>query len=371
MPASTNAPSTPQKSRRCCSPGCYLEVLEHQQEDEQVVDAERVLDDVGGEELEPALGAPRTSQSPTPKATDRTPRAAPSDAASDAVCARCPGSGRRRGPPPAPRSTPALNSNHTHHGCLLIRCRWCQIRRPAQHHHRPIHDGQLATGGSAYARLSVAVGGVDQDLPVAAPLDVGEREVHRLVVGVHEDEQRVAHHLARRARRGWRWRRRRGGTPATRTKGWLPVLLGHLAAVRPEPGQVLEVRVPDVLAAEEAAPLQHRLLDCRSRMSRRVNSSSDLLPLVQVPVHPGELVVLAVGVVVAALGPADLVAGQQHRHALRDEERGEEVAHLPLAQRVDRRVVGLALRRRSSRSRCRPRRPGCPRRSPRCACGCR
>ena len=61
------------------------------------------------------------------------------------------------------------------------------------------------------------------------------------------------------------------------------------------------------------------------------------------PVHPGDLVVLAVGVVVASLGAPDLVAGQQHRDALRQQQRGEEVALLPRPQREHRLVVGRAL----------------------------
>ena len=55
------------------------------------------------------------------------------------------------------------------------------------------------------------------------------------------------------------------------------------------------------------------------------------------------LVVLAVDVVVAALGAAELVAVREHRHALGQQQRGDEVALLPLAQRVDLAVVGRAL----------------------------
>ena len=58
------------------------------------------------------------------------------------------------------------------------------------------------------------------------------------------------------------------------------------------------------------------------------------------PVVPGELVVLAVGVVVALLRAADLVAAAQHRHALGQEQRREEVAHLAVPQREDGGVVG-------------------------------
>ena len=62
--------------------------------------------------------------------------------------------------------------------------------------------------------------------------------------------------------------------------------------------------------------------------------------LVEVPVDPGQLVVLAVGVVVAALRAADLVARHQHRHALRQQQRGDEIALLAGAQRAHLRIVG-------------------------------
>src|SRR4051794_30634576 len=60
------------------------------------------------------------------------------------------------------------------------------------------------------------------------------------------------------------------------------------------------------------------------------------------PVEPRQLVVLAPRVVVAVLRPPPLVAAEQHRHALREEQRGEEVAYLTLTQRVDLRIVGRA-----------------------------
>src|SRR5207245_6605780 len=46
---------------------------------------------------------------------------------------------------------------------------------------------------------------------------------------------------------------------------------------------------------------------------------------------------------VASLGAAELVTVQQHRHTLRQEERGEEVALLLLTKRDDIEVVGLTL----------------------------
>src|SRR5262249_42883383 len=58
------------------------------------------------------------------------------------------------------------------------------------------------------------------------------------------------------------------------------------------------------------------------------------------PVDPAGRIVLAIGVVVAALAVADLVAGEQHRHALRQQDRAQEVAAQLPPQRDDGGVVG-------------------------------
>ncbi len=63
----------------------------------------------------------------------------------------------------------------------------------------------------------------------------------------------------------------------------------------------------------------------------------------QLPVEPADLVVLAVGVVVAALGAAELVAAQEHGDPLAGEEDGGEVLDLALAEPFDLGVVGGAL----------------------------
>ena len=94
-----------------------------------------------------------------------------------------------------------------------------------------------------------------------------------------------------------------------------PLLLGHLLAVGAVPGEVADVRAVDAAALEELAPVQDRVrLAIRDQPPREVEQL--LLALVEVPVVPRHLIVLAVGVVVAVLGPADLVAAAQHRHAL-------------------------------------------------------
>ena len=69
-------------------------------------------------------------------------------------------------------------------------------------------------------------------------------------------------------------------------------------------------------AVEEPAAAEHRVA---AAQPGQLLGEGEQVPLAgrAGPVHPGDLVVLAVGVVVAALGAADLVAGQQHRDALR------------------------------------------------------
>src|SRR5258706_1618575 len=61
------------------------------------------------------------------------------------------------------------------------------------------------------------------------------------------------------------------------------------------------------------------------------------------PVQPAHLAVQAVGVVVAALGAAELVAPLDHGDALGEQEEGHEVAHLAPAQGHDLRVRGRPL----------------------------
>ena len=67
------------------------------------------------------------------------------------------------------------------------------------------------------------------------------------------------------------------------------------------------------------------------------------VPAHQRPIEPTGLVILAVGVVIALLGAAHLVTGGEHGDAAREQQQDREVAHLPVAERLDRRIAGFAL----------------------------
>src|SRR5262249_35112786 len=132
----------------------------------------------------------------------------------------------------------------------------------------------------------------------------------------------------------------RYGLGETRT----PVLVGHLGALGGEPRDVGQAVLPAAtyrLAIEEPAPAEHRMIrtQCRHHTGELQQAAVG-----GGPVDPGELVVLAVAVIVAVLRAAQLVAVTDHRHALRQQQRGDEIALLASAQFVDLRVVGWPLR---------------------------
>ena len=64
---------------------------------------------------------------------------------------------------------------------------------------------------------------------------------------------------------------------------------------------------------------------------------------VQVPVDPGKLIVLTVDVIVTSLGASEFVAMGDHRHALGEHERCQEVTLLTVAQLDNFFVIRVAL----------------------------
>ena len=65
-------------------------------------------------------------------------------------------------------------------------------------------------------------------------------------------------------------------------------------------------------------------------LAREVNEGLALV--LNVPIEPGDLAVLAIGVVVAALRAAELVAGQDHRGPLREQQRRHHVPNVDRQQ---------------------------------------
>ena len=158
-------------------------------------------------------------------------------------------------------------------------------------------------------------------------------------MAVEQDEQRIAgdrlpalvHFLDRAARQLH---------PERAHESRLPRRIVHLTAVGREPCDVL--RAANAPAVEIFAPAQRRLRAAETH--QLADELEQRAPVgVEVPVDPGDLVVLAVRVVVAALRAPELVAVADHRHALREQHRCQQVPLLPFAQRADLGIVGRSL----------------------------
>src|SRR5262249_46733822 len=92
------------------------------------------------------------------------------------------------------------------------------------------------------------------------------------------------------------------------------VVPSRAAEIGPEPGDVAHAIVIEITAEEELALLQDRV--AAAECDRLAEEFKNIGVLVQpAPVVPADLVVLAVGVVVAVLGAQELVAAEHHRRA--------------------------------------------------------
>src|SRR5947208_16431829 len=76
------------------------------------------------------------------------------------------------------------------------------------------------------------------------------------------------------------------------------------------------------------------------QFSRELKKS--ILLFVTLPVKPTDVVVLTIGVVIAVLCSTPLISAAEHRHALGEEECRAKIAALPVAPRVNLRLIGRA-----------------------------
>ncbi len=125
--------------------------------------------------------------------------------------------------------------------------------------------------------------------------------------------------------------------------GGVPILIGELVAIRVIPVDLMAAgggAVPAVIAQLQVGedgglrPQRHHLLG---------EGEQPLILRAPLPVDPADLVVLTVGVVVAKLAAAHLVAGEEVGSALGEQQGGDQVAFLLLAQVVDARIQGRPL----------------------------
>src|SRR5581483_1403243 len=191
-------------------------------------------------------------------------------------------------------------------------------------------DGDGGAGPVGDPGGGLIVGGVEFDAPELAPAAAGEDELECSGVGVEQDEEAVVvDALAPGVGVGDLLAVEEHADDLG--EGVAPVVVGHLLAVGAEPADVGEATAPDGPPLEEPAAAEHRVL---APQSNEPAGELEEAPVGVVPVVPGELVVLAVGVVVALLCPADLVTAADHGDALGQEQRGQKVTALAGPQPV-------------------------------------
>ena len=88
----------------------------------------------------------------------------------------------------------------------------------------------------------------------------------------------------------------------------VPIVLGHLFAVRAKPDQVANLRAADAPPLEEFPSPQHGMFVEEPGHQAREFQQLLARPL-YIPIQPSDLIILAVGVVVAVLRVSHLVAG--------------------------------------------------------------
>src|SRR5882762_2149136 len=162
--------------------------------------------------------------------------------------------------------------------------------------------------------------------PAVAPVPRRQRECQRLMMCVEQRVEARVHHSST-ARVGVRDALAVEKDAEGFGEALSPVAFGHLGAVGLEPADV-GLGPADGAALEPAAAPERGV-----RASQTDEAAGELLKALigVLPIEPGDLVVLAVRVVVAALRAPHLVAAKQHGHALREKKRGEEVTLLARA----------------------------------------
>ena len=131
------------------------------------------------------------------------------------------------------------------------------------------------------------------------------------------------------------------------SSGVAPVVLGHLGILTAEPRHVLASLRPafgieQELSMRVAVPPQN-LTFC-SQLKQFARQLGLLAPyFLGIPVHPRDGRVLAIGVVVALLSAAKLIATGDHGHTDCQDQGRQEVPRLTVPQGIHRRNVSLAL----------------------------
>ena len=245
------------------------------------------------------------------------------------------------------------------------RCRASAATRRSSRSERPSTSTSPRTGTSQAPGLELGIRGRELERPPPAEARRRQPERQRVLPGVEEHEERVVDDRLALARLGHDLGAVEERPDSGRVAA-LPVAARHRAAVGTEPPDVGRARILLLLPRQEGRPAEDRVLAPEGDQPLRERAKR-ARPLVELPVDPADLVVLAVGVVVARLGAARSRRRRapSARRAREEASRGS-CAPAGRGARSPPRRPSLP-RHRSSTTGCRSSRPRSPRDSRRCA----
>ena len=134
------------------------------------------------------------------------------------------------------------------------------------------------------------------------------------------------------------------GIPSVQHEGCREVVVSalRLPGLHTVPREIRTAQVAIVAMGEMFIVAQHLVLT--TELDDLLEVTEDVGILFQIiPIEPRDLVVLTVGIVVALLGVAHLVAREYHGDTLTDHQQGDGVFHLTVTQGVDVGVVRWTL----------------------------
>ena len=114
---------------------------------------------------------------------------------------------------------------------------------------------------------------------------------------------------------------------------FLPVAALHALASAVVPGNLGIIRTQLFMHVTFKEQVMETTAQCGE-----ISGESLLLTLVNadgIPVHPADVIVLAIGIVIAAQRATELVTSQQHRRALGEQQRAKKILLLAQAQHID------------------------------------
>src|SRR6266851_7040559 len=119
-----------------------------------------------------------------------------------------------------------------------------------------------------------------------------------------------------------------------------PVILLHFDSGSVDPGYLVDLQCFIQFGFEKSPALENRecafqFCQCSNEIRQRLTFVVDLLPI-----EPADLIILAIGVIVAVLSPSKFVAGQEHRCSLSKKKYGEHITFLPLTELNNLEVIG-------------------------------